>query len=53
MPIRVGLAMLQGARHEHAQAITAAAEELKNDVNTKELEEDGDTLYVHTHTHVR
>ena len=44
MPIRVGLAMLQGARHEHAQAITAAAEELEVDIEIKILRTPDDLL---------
>ncbi|MCS5534634.1 MAG: hypothetical protein NZ802_02145, partial [Candidatus Poseidoniales archaeon] len=42
MSIRIGLAMLQGARHEHAQAISAAAEELGVDAEIKVLRTAGD-----------
>ena len=39
MSIQIGLAMLQGARHEHAQAILGAAKELGVDVEVKILRE--------------
>jgi 5'-phosphate synthase pdxT subunit len=42
MSIRIGLAMLQGARHEHAQAIVGAAEELGIDAEIKVLRTSGD-----------
>lgn len=42
MSIRIGLAMLQGARHEHAQAIVGAAEELGVDAEIKVLRTSGD-----------
>ena len=42
MSIIIGLAMLQGARHEHAQAIAGAAEELGADVEIKVLRTSAD-----------
>tara|TARA_Y100000588_G_C14070270_1_gene845485 strand:- start:258 stop:1010 length:753 start_codon:yes stop_codon:yes gene_type:complete len=44
MSIQIGLAMLQGARHEHAQAILGAAKELGVDVEVKILREAEDLI---------
>jgi glutamine amidotransferase PdxT len=40
--VRVGLAMLQGARHEHAEALRAASKQLNINLEIVELRsEDG------------
>ena len=38
----IGLAMLQGARHEHAEALRGAAKELKIDIQIRELRKASD-----------
>ena len=40
--LRVGLAMLQGARHEHAEALRGAAKELGVEVDVVECRRSGD-----------
>jgi len=42
MRLMIGLAMLQGARHEHAQALRAAADELGVVIEIVELRSAGD-----------
>jgi|TARA_B100000959_G_scaffold251686_1_gene281194 5'-phosphate synthase pdxT subunit len=42
MALRIGIAMLQGARHEHAQAIHSAAKQLSLQVETIELRTSAD-----------
>ena len=44
MVIRIGLAMLQGARHEHAQALYNAATELKLEIEVIPLRSDEDVF---------
>ena len=42
MMLTIGLAMLQGARHEHAEALRGAAAELSIDVEIRELRKASD-----------
>lgn len=44
MVIRIGLAMLQGARHEHAQALYNAADELKLEIEVIPLRSKADII---------
>ncbi len=46
--MRVGLAMLQGARHEHEEAILSIAKDLQHDVEVVQLRK-GDQLDASIH----
>jgi 5'-phosphate synthase pdxT subunit len=45
--LTIGLAMLQGARHEHAEALRGAAEELDLDIEIRELRKSRDVVDLH------
>ena len=45
--LTIGLAMLQGARHEHAEALRGAAAELDLDIEIRELRKSGDVMDLH------
>ncbi len=47
--LRVGLVMLQGARHAHIQALNSAADELNIDIEIFELRKDTDLLDSNPH----
>ena len=45
--LTIGLAMLQGARHEHAEALRGAAAELSLDIEIRELRKSEDVVDLH------
>ena len=47
--LRIGLVMLQGARHAHMRALNSAADELKTSVEIFELHNNNDLITSNPH----